>query len=454
MKNILFIILLLLTVSSYSQNDISGKYGIMNLKGEVIAPFQYDVINYRRNTMTQLPTGMYAASLDGRWGIIDKNGKELVPFIYSEMEDYTEEGLIIARKAGNEGVIDIRGKIRIPFQYKKIDFLSRRLLSVQDKSGECIIVDTLGNTIYSKPFQRAQRESGNQIWILDKENRWGAIDRDGKLKIPFSLFEKVESFGNYSVVTIEGKRGVIDSVGNMLIPAQYSYWDMRMDIKTGIIITKDDGKYTIYHIATKDTISTNYDYITSLENGLLVAKKEGNYGIINKDGNVIRDFMYNDVSAMFSNGLFVMKDAHKKCGAIDKEGKIVTPFLFDHIGNFYRGYAIAKQDGKYGVIDKEGRIVIPFKYSSLDIKRVTSDNAFFSAIIDGFADGITGLIDVDGKQILPYEYDGIAFVDNNCIGVARDNLYGLVDFSGKSIVPIEYERIWIFNDCMILKYKN
>ena len=48
----------------------------------------------------------------------------------------------------------------------------------------------------------------------------------------------------------------------------------------------------------------------------------------------------------------------KKCGFIDKSGKVVIEPQFDDVGAFIEGLAWVKKDGKWGFIDKSGKVVI------------------------------------------------------------------------------------------------
>ena len=53
----------------------------------------------------------------------------------------------------------------------------------------------------------------------------------------------------------------------------------------------------------------------------------------------------------------VVKD--KKCGYIDKTGRLIIPFKFDSAGKFSEGLAAVRIKEKTGYIDATGKFVIP-----------------------------------------------------------------------------------------------
>lgn len=57
----------------------------------------------------------------------------------------------------------------------------------------------------------------------------------------------------------------------------------------------------------------------------------------------------------FSDGVIALaKDG--KYGCVNTEGKMVLPFIYDYIGNFYDGKAKAYKDGKQlSIVAKDGK---------------------------------------------------------------------------------------------------
>ena len=221
------------------------------------------------------------------------------------------------------------------------------------------------------------------------------------------------------------------------------------------------------------------DFPQDFREGLAIVQKNQKYGVINKKGNVVIPFTY-DNNTGFSDGLaYINKDG--KYGFIDHNGNMIIPPIYDMVHSFSEGLAQVCKDGKWGYIDKNGKEVIPFIYEGGD-----QFTGFYSNFSEGLArvkkGGKYGYIDKSGKEIIPIIYDfgcfpfedGLAQVnkngrtvyidknndivvtldnyDNNHVSSFRDGLLivyknekcGCIDKNGNVIVPLIYDEIWGF----------
>ena len=96
-----------------------------------------------------------------------------------------------------------------------------------------------------------------------------------------------------------------------------------MNIKSGYMKVYKDNEYKYYNFKFEEKSPQE----VLISNSLFLSKKDGKYGYVNKDGNVVIDYIYEDAKEL----------------------------------NSY-GYAPVKQDGKWGSIDKTGAVVIAPTY--------------------------------------------------------------------------------------------
>ena len=174
----------------------------------------------------------------------------------------------------------------------------------------------------------------------------------------------------------------------------------------------------------------------------------------------------------------VVKD--KKCGYIDKTGRLIIPFKFDGADDFSEGLAGVSIDGKSGYIDETGKFVISppslsgFPFSSgmalvvirdfekdhlhmhklgyinrsgklviqrkeaLDSKslHISYKELFFSeGLVSVEQNGKVGFIDKAGKQIIPPRYDGAQPFSEGLAAVRIKGKYGYIDKTGKMVIP-------------------
>ncbi|WP_240839213.1 WG repeat-containing protein [Acidaminobacter sp. JC074] len=99
--------------------------------------------------------------------------------------------------------------------------------------------------------------------------------------------------------------------------------------------------------------------------------KQLKYGFINlNDGHIIEP-VYDNVSqyGLYYYNLFmddfqaVEKDG--KWGYINGQGQVVIDFTYDDAYEFSDGFAIVKKKSKYGIIDKKNQIVLPIDYETI-----------------------------------------------------------------------------------------
>jgi hypothetical protein len=73
----------------------------------------------------------------------------------------------------------------------------------------------------STPEVRLKKQTCGDLWPVEKDNKWGYIDKTGRLIIPF----KFDGAGNFSeglaAVSIKDKTGYIDKTGKFVISPRF-----------------------------------------------------------------------------------------------------------------------------------------------------------------------------------------------------------------------------------------
>ena len=207
--------------------------------------------------------------------------------------------------------------------------------------------------------------------------------------------------------------------------------------------------------------------------GLAAVKKDRKTGYIDKSGQVVIPFEYND-AFYFSEGLASVKK-EERWGCIDKTGKIIIPFQYagpqlfkeglSATGNGYidknsqavqfhydydyddrdvwekcfsEGLASVRKNGKYGYINKSGQVVIPFEY---DWARPFNEG--LAAVVK---DGKGGYIDQSGQVVVPFEYDSATVFSEGLALVRKDRGWGYIDKNGRTVIPFEYNEHYLAGD--------
>jgi len=139
---------------------LSGKYGVVDEKGNEVIPLKYDDANWWNN-------GLVLVKLSGKYGFIDEKGNEVIPPKYEDA-DYYLNGLWLVKLNGKYGLIDEKGNEVIPPKYEDVHRFNKGLAAVKlngkwgfiDKTGKERILLSPIYDYYSRIKDRHQHTSG------------------------------------------------------------------------------------------------------------------------------------------------------------------------------------------------------------------------------------------------------------------------------------------------------
>lgn len=311
--------------------------------------------------------GLARVEIGKKTGFIDKTGKIVInPIFNNDNVGDFHEGLACVKIGEKEGFIDKTGKIVIDPIYDVARDFNEGLACV--KSGKRYgFIDKTGQILIDFQFERGVGDFKEGLaWIYNGEN-FGFIDRTGQIVIDPIYDDAFYDFQeNLARVKSKGKYGFIDKTGRMIIDSQF---DEALDFKEGLALVKTNDNYGFIDKSGNIVIPlTNPDfYIRNVaygfSEGLNPIYKRIKYGLKKENGDIITDAIYDELE-ICSNGLVMAKTDHG-WGIIDKKGKIVLDCIYDEI-SYSRGKFYVTLDNKIGVADQNGKLVIKPKYESME----------------------------------------------------------------------------------------
>lgn len=295
---------------------------------------------------------------------------------------------------------------------------------------------------------------------------YGSIIFINKKKRSYEI-ETIHDF-NYYTLLKDGKTGVIDRQGNIIITPEYSTIKIPNPTKPVFICiynyNSETGKYDIKVLNDKnEEIFKEYEEVNSIaikeivsevpyEKSVLKYKKDGKYGLIDFNGKVLVKPIYEEIDNMpYKEGeLKVKRDG--KYGVINIKGSILVDPKYDSIDgdNYYSkdtqyklgGYivGIKTEEGyRYGYITCEGKQTLKMEYNS--IYRMTDVENDKEVYLVAEKNGQAGLFKNE-KLILNYQYQGIEYDDvNQLLILEKNRKYGVSTIEGKQILGIDYDSI-------------
>lgn len=327
-----------------------GKYGLINLSGKELLPCEYTEINALEGIKNSLK--IYK---DGKVGIVDSEGKIILKPEYLDVTNLgkdNKDGFIIKSDDGKYGAVNYSGELTLDAIYEDVLKVNSNDLYVVKKSGKQILVKNDGTEILSNGFDEITAILKNQDngVVVKNKNKYGVMQTTGQMKIPANYDELKEAKSGSFIAKENGKYGIIDLDGNTKVDFKYN--SISYDESANLYIAEDEA-------FNNDIIDD--EYLVKLSGILVDFDSEKDYlELRQNDEYKYYNFKLEEknVADIFTSNTLFLSKKDGKYGFIDKSGNVVVDYIYDDATeqNKY-GYAGVKKDGKWGSIDNKGKLV-------------------------------------------------------------------------------------------------
>lgn len=278
--------------------SVNEKYGLIDTCCQTVWNLKYDSIN------TLCVEGAYLVSLNGKYGIIDINEKEIVPIKYDYLQvqfEYAKSNRFYATLNGKKGVINLKNEIIIPIEYEDIYYLTKNRIVLKIGLDRFIIINEQNKQICKTIFEvidtKTYFSKNPTLYSAKLNGKWGFIDKNGNVVIDFKYTHTYNILGSdekYIGVSIDklntNTLGLIDKDENQILPFEYEF-----------------------------------PYLAYIDNDRFIVSKNGKCGIIDRNNNVIANFIFDDIFpiclAKSEVKQYYQARVDDKYGFIDRDGK-------------------------------------------------------------------------------------------------------------------------------------
>jgi len=349
----------------YACVKLKNKWGVINLKGEIVIPIEHDLISNTKDGYTQVDEDLYNQNFE------KLNFKFIAGFSNGYAIILEKDKLYIIDKLLNKTVLPI---IFNPSPYNEFLFGENNdieLKKIYPYNGGFFRIECTDEFNY---FNLSGKK------ILQKGYPKADDFKDGLAKV-----------GNENDYDKDGiKLGFIDTLGNEVIPLRYNT-------------------------------------LNDFSEDLAAAQIGTGFGFINKKGEISISFQGNYTASDFRFGLAQAFDnVYYKRFYINKQGKTIITTqnnYFINNSSFFDGLALFDLNDKYyGFIDTKGSIAIPpvYKYASNFNKGYALISKEFKSTNDPFK-SLIGVINIKGVEVAPPKYEKIYLEFQNVEGHYNSN---------------------------------
>ncbi|MGK5508802.1 WG repeat-containing protein [Brevibacillus formosus] len=268
-------------------------------------------------------------------------------------------------------------------------------------------------------------------------------------------------------ITVNGKQGLIDSNGKVIIPPKYKYIGEpygNEPIKVILSVDPVSSEREISFINRQGNFITKQKYkeagefseglaYVRIPNTKINPESSDSFGYINESGKLVIPAKFNNASN-FTNGRAIVefwegKPLALKRAIIDRNGKVISELKFDYEGDYQDGLVLVSNStpngsSLYGYADiRSGKMITPIQYTHAQ----SFSEGLAAVSINGQE---TGFIDSTGRMVIEPKF---RFAGNFSEGLAvaalkteNGSKLGYIDYKGKWIIEPLYDDAQPFSE--------
>ncbi len=397
----------------------------------------------------------------------------------------------VFEERGKFGLKNTQGAILIPAQFEALGWSNGEFSVINSVTGFRYnnlwgLISVTNTKITVAEYFSLNPGNGNLL-IASKRSpltlriSTGCLDTSGKIIIPFN-YSGIKLHGMRAIVyTLDGNRmkyGMVDVKNKAILPQLYQniypIGSLRyavQNFKNKIALFTENGK------AVTDFL---IDSISPVQHGLAIVYQNGNMGLIDREGQLIKQPVYREV--VWMNGHYTVRfpdrwsmfdAAHNLIQSMEADSivpigknrlKLVTirgsqvtdmdfkPILnetYQHINDFENNLAVYQIKGKTGVVRSNGTILLPADFDHIQLD---NDRLLVHTLTSGKQ--TCALYDTLGNKLSVKLYDNILPFNGSFFPVVKGNFQGGIDKNGREIIACAYDSVLdALNNLAVVKFR-
>ncbi len=400
------------------------EHGYLDLDGKVAIPCKYTKLFYLDMGYIAFKTNEYL------WGLMDKKGKIVLKAQYDNIKQRLKlKNAVEIILDGRHGVLGSNLKEILPPKYSYISKASdfHDLLELELNGKKTIVDGDFKEVLKDLDYDMVSYFATDRKYLeFKKDGLMGVYDSKGVEILPIK-YNYISKIGKYFRTTLDGKYGVSRENGKELIGNICNRLDYMKGVKL-FICSLDKDTFLMNESGKKINIS-EFENGFFLTDKLFGVQKDGKWGLIDDDKNVVLEAKYEDLRPFIEDKLlFGVGGVY---GIMDTKGKVLMEPEFKIIKRSGEGFFQVSKDGLIGFIDaKSASYAIKPQFKFIDRGFRLKEQK----IIIGYTKQRHGLINVQKRKlIVPAKYDKHTQYTNGLIKVYKGKHWAVYDLDGKKV---------------------
>ena len=332
---------------------------------------------------------------NNKYGLINQKGDIILPCEFDTIYPTIKDDLVLVKKNGVFGFYNNEGFKVIDFHYKVAHEFDNGIAAVNeiDSGQKYYLINKKGDRVSHNTFDYFFGFYGSDLAYVKNEGKYGYINNKGEIKIE-CIYEEVEGFSEgIAAVKQNGLWGGINTSGETVIEFKF---DSSFEFREGLSRIKGKGGYGFIDTKGELIIPYQYSFAWIFRDSLTSVTKNGASWFIDKKGNPLNTFQYSHIDQFDTSG-YARFTKDGLMGFMNKKGVEVIEGKYKEVDFFYEGLAYYKIKDKIYFINLNGEIVIERKCSKGTkfqdgLSRVKMKNLY-------------GFIDKNNNLLIDYKYE-------------------------------------------------
>lgn len=340
-------------------------------------------------------------SRNGNWEFVDRNGKIKYSDEFKEMPSAVVNGYFSVKEGEGYSLYKAGDKpelVKDCDELFSVGYMSEGLIPVSKPDHHIIVVDGNGKTAFTiEPI------NGEEV-----------------VQSELAFHE-----GMLAVQTESGKWGYIDTKGNVVVKPQYTQYSSFSDGKACVLNEKDDKKQYLVINKKGETvfkIHDGYSIISSkFSNGMMVVKDNNDHCVFLDEKGEVKYKCPSKVESVedYNSKYFIFK-SEGDYGVMDFDGEAIVRAKYDNVSFLDDSHFICSTKDKAAVLDKSG----DEKNKVEDYRKVDNVHGFILGVDKTFL-----LLDKELKPLKDAEFNDYTSNLSLCGSVRSDytNIDGVIN---------------------------
>jgi len=340
---------------------LNGTCGLITNAGKLIIAPVYQRIKV---FYSKADTLLYLVQSNNKVGLLDAKQRTFLPAEYEEIS-FANDTIIQFKKKGLYGYMLLNGKILTPARWKDIEFVDAQLVKFTKKDS-CMLMNRLTGKCLVTPFDNILYEEDNYLYVNDNK-KIGVIDWSGNVV----LSPKYESFKLLTPTTfLVGNQyyyGLVKPYDSLIVPITYDNIELvkpmnEKNSKVNFFLLKSNGKVGLVDEWGNFIVAPDYQDVKPMTDKLFRVQRNNKYGLIDNKNRVLLTPEYTRISV--KHGLIIAKN--DTYYALINNDTIISPFINDRIvvsdgiAKLYRGKGVEILD-----FDSKGKVIDKYWYDDV-----------------------------------------------------------------------------------------